>query len=245
MARPVKLTDDVLLTRTLSVFRETGYAGASLSKLSEATGLKRASLYHRFPGGKEELATETVAALKRWVDAQLISALQRPGPPQERLEAAAHAFALLYDHGRDASLINLFGSPSTTPPKLIEATQSLLSSIVAALSNLLEEAGVASDVARARSMKAMATLEGAVVLARTFRDSAPFDSVMTQWLDDLMPEGALLDARAKTPEPAPAAPKLAPAPAPETNAAPAPKPPKPTSEVRRTVARHLAMMRRG
>lgn len=243
MARPAKFSDDVLLTRALSVFRETGYDGASLSKLSEATGLKRASLYHRFPGGKEALAAETVAALKRWVDAQLISALQRPGPPQERLDAAAHAFALLYDHGRDASLINLFGSPGTTPPKLIEATQHLLSSIVAALSNLLEEAGVASDVARARAMKAMATLEGAVVLSRTFRDSAPFDSVMTQWMDDLLPEGRELVSSPERQQPAMEASSP---PANVENEQPeAVAKPQPASEIRRTVARHLAMMRHG
>ncbi|MFD2271320.1 TetR/AcrR family transcriptional regulator [Undibacterium arcticum] len=46
----------------ISVFRSEGYEGASLAKLSEATGLGRSSLYHHFPMGKEDMAN---AALDR------------------------------------------------------------------------------------------------------------------------------------------------------------------------------------
>ena len=45
-----KVNEDELLDRLTDVFRTYGYEGASLSKISEATGLQRASLYHRFPG---------------------------------------------------------------------------------------------------------------------------------------------------------------------------------------------------
>ena len=38
------------------VFREHGFEGASLSLISERTGLGKGSLYHFFPGGKEEMA---------------------------------------------------------------------------------------------------------------------------------------------------------------------------------------------
>ncbi len=51
-----KVTEEELLDRLTSVFRTHGFEGASLSLISKATGLQRASLYHRFPGGKEEMA---------------------------------------------------------------------------------------------------------------------------------------------------------------------------------------------
>ncbi|TGQ06111.1 helix-turn-helix domain-containing protein, partial [Mesorhizobium sp. M00.F.Ca.ET.217.01.1.1] len=38
------------------VFREHGYEGASLALIGAATGLGKGSLYHFFPGGKEEMA---------------------------------------------------------------------------------------------------------------------------------------------------------------------------------------------
>jgi len=240
MARPAKFSDDVLLTRALAVFREMGYAGASLSKLSEATGLKRASLYHRFPGGKEEIAVETVAALRRWVEAQIITPLKTPGTAQARLEAAAEAFALLYDHGKEACLINLFGSTGTTPSAVVEAVQALLSSIIGAISTLLEEAGVPGDVARARATTAIATIEGAVVLARSYRDTAPFDAAMATWVDGLMPPISPPEAESVAPtrSRAPHVPRPE-DPAPKTEKTP------PTDDIRRTVARHLALMRQG
>jgi len=51
-----KVNEEELLDRLTSVFRTHGFEGASLSLISKATGLQRASLYHRFPGGKEEMA---------------------------------------------------------------------------------------------------------------------------------------------------------------------------------------------
>ena len=46
-----KVTDNQLLDKLTEVFRLYGYEGASLSRISKVTGLQRASLYHRFPGG--------------------------------------------------------------------------------------------------------------------------------------------------------------------------------------------------
>ena len=38
------------------VFRELGYEGASMSNITARTKLSTGSLYHFFPGGKEEMA---------------------------------------------------------------------------------------------------------------------------------------------------------------------------------------------
>ena len=63
MASP-KVHDEKLIERLTSVFRIYGYEGASLSRIAEATGLQRASLYHRFPGGKEEMAEAVLNACR-------------------------------------------------------------------------------------------------------------------------------------------------------------------------------------
>ena len=58
MGRKALIDNDSLFEKISDAFRADGYEGASLSRLSEATGLKKASLYHRFPGGKEQMASE-------------------------------------------------------------------------------------------------------------------------------------------------------------------------------------------
>ena len=60
-----KIEDDVLLDRLAETFKDVGYEGASLSVLSDATGLKKSSLYHRFPDGKAQMAQEVMAQTAR------------------------------------------------------------------------------------------------------------------------------------------------------------------------------------
>lgn len=38
--------------RLVKTFRQSGYEGTTLSQISQATGLGKASLYHHFPNGK-------------------------------------------------------------------------------------------------------------------------------------------------------------------------------------------------
>ncbi|MEM1380300.1 MAG: TetR/AcrR family transcriptional regulator [Pseudomonadota bacterium] len=228
MARPAKESDEAVLTRAMTVFRALGYEGASLSKLSEATELKRASLYHRFPGGKEDLATSTLAALGRWLDAQVLSPLKRPGDPKKRLEAAASAFDALFDGGKDASLINVFGTPEASPQSLVDGAQSLALAMITGIAAVLEETGLDPDEARTRAVRGVALLEGSMVLARAFRDPAPFRAALATWPDELL-------GPSQTEKTAPAAEQPEKT---ESNE----EPPKQTSEVRRAVARHLALL---
>ena len=54
--RPQKVQDIEIMTSLVKTFRSRGYEGSSLAELAKSTGLKKASLYHRFPKGKEEMA---------------------------------------------------------------------------------------------------------------------------------------------------------------------------------------------
>ena len=60
---PALATKAEVLDRLMESFRRHGYDGASLATLSERTGLGKSSLYHHFPGGKEQMALEVLAHL--------------------------------------------------------------------------------------------------------------------------------------------------------------------------------------
>ena len=62
MSRTSAIDDGELIARLSGVFRDVGYEGATLSALAAATGLQKASLYHRYPGGKQQMADEVLAA---------------------------------------------------------------------------------------------------------------------------------------------------------------------------------------
>ncbi|TMV66254.1 helix-turn-helix transcriptional regulator, partial [Thioclava sp. BHET1] len=60
MARLIRERADVV-PLLAEVFRDCGYEGTALSKITAATGLGKGSLYNFFPGGKEEMAEAVLA----------------------------------------------------------------------------------------------------------------------------------------------------------------------------------------
>lgn len=77
------------LDRLLATLRDKGYDGASLADLSAATGLAKSSLYHSFPGGKEEIALRVLEHLDAKLARALFEPLRSNRPPARKLAAMA------------------------------------------------------------------------------------------------------------------------------------------------------------
>ncbi len=61
------IDNDSLVESLFEIIRCHGYEGTTISRLSESTGLKKSSLYHRFPAGKDDM----VKAVVNYISAQL------------------------------------------------------------------------------------------------------------------------------------------------------------------------------
>lgn len=80
-----------VLNMAEKLFRERGYDAVSLNDLAEALGMRKASLYHHAPGGKEALFVEVMERILRRHRAGLEQAIQRSGLTfMGKLRAAAH-----------------------------------------------------------------------------------------------------------------------------------------------------------
>ena len=98
--RPQKVDTEVMMQGLMRVLRNRGYDGASLKELAEATGLKKASLYHRFPGGKQEMAEAVLSHMHEWSSQHVHNLLQdRTYPAAERLEQVLQNVNQLYAGG--------------------------------------------------------------------------------------------------------------------------------------------------
>ena len=62
------------------VFREFGYEGSSLSRITEKTGLGKGSLYHFFPGGKEDMAKAVLDEVDAWFEREVFEPLRNDAP---------------------------------------------------------------------------------------------------------------------------------------------------------------------
>jgi AcrR family transcriptional regulator len=80
-----------VLNMAETMFREHGYDAVSLNDLAQALGMRKASLYHHAPGGKEALFVEVMERILRRYRAGLEVAIRDGGETfLQKLNAAAH-----------------------------------------------------------------------------------------------------------------------------------------------------------
>ena len=88
--------------------RQHGYEGASLSLIGEATGLGKGSLYHFFPGGKEEMARAVIAHIDGWFEDNVFAPLRDRTDALAGIEHMFEATDSYFRSGRRVCLIGAF-----------------------------------------------------------------------------------------------------------------------------------------
>lgn len=180
MARPVSVDEDLLLDRLSRAFREVGFEGASVSKLASAAGLQKASLYHRFPGGKEQMARDVLTAAETWLHAQVIAVLESDGPPAARIARVADALERFYSGGRQSCLVNVLAADFGRSGPFSEQVRRLVEALIAAIAHTLRATGLAKAEAGLRAEQILCELQGSLVLARALGHTAPFDHFLAR-----------------------------------------------------------------
>lgn len=185
MARPETISAAELIARLGQVFLGAGYEGASLAMLSRAAGLAKAALYHRFPGGKEEIALRVLDARAREMAEAVLGPLSAAGTPPERLAAMVAALRDFYEDGAGACLSDLF-SVGGVPRSVREPLAVGLEAWMAAIAAVLAEAGFAPDEAARRAEDAVVRVQGALVVGRASGDTSVFRRLMERLVADLL-----------------------------------------------------------
>lgn len=107
--RPQKIEDKALMIGLMQVFQEKGFDGATMNDLSSATGLKKASLYHRFPGGKNDMALAVVGQVEAWIDFHIVTVLSNKELDlRDRLKLALENLLELYRGGSNSCILRVF-----------------------------------------------------------------------------------------------------------------------------------------
>src|SRR4029453_17603868 len=109
-----------MLDRLMDLFRKKGFDGASVSDISESTGLGKSSLYHHFPNGKEEMAIQVLGRLEEELERTLFEPMRSSGTPRQKLDRMLDGLDAFYEGGKKACLlerlaasvdVNRFGKP--------------------------------------------------------------------------------------------------------------------------------------
>ncbi len=180
-----KITDPELLNRLTAVFRTHGYEGASLSKISEATGLQRASLYHRFPGGKAEMAEAVLNRAGDWLATHALSPLTESGPPEERIRRMAERLSEFYEGGTQSCLLDAL-SFGVEEGGLRGHQKAAMGAWVDAIATMLRESGIPVQTAQERAEDAVIRIQGGLVMARAAKNPKPFRRTLENLPQDLL-----------------------------------------------------------
>lgn len=161
------------------LYRERGYVATALSDVLRESAAPRGSVYFHFPGGKEELGTE-VALLHL---ADIVAQINRSAL---RVDSAAGMIGDFIDQARDRLVASGYAEGCAVAPIILEASHSKvlsdatrhgLEDAVAVFAARMTEKGVVAPEARSLAIAALTAVEGALIVARSLRDVAPFDSL--------------------------------------------------------------------
>jgi AcrR family transcriptional regulator len=155
------------------VFRRRGYEGATLAELSRACGLGKASLYHHFPGGKDEMARALLLRAGAELGTRAYRHLDRPAPWQERMVGFVEGFSDYCDGGARNCLVAELAATAARVKFATEIEQQT-KEWLRQLTAVFAETGISQKRARRRAIDLLNTLYGAIVMARLTNDPKPF-----------------------------------------------------------------------
>lgn len=187
MGRRTSVDDTQLLRRLEEVFRDVGYEGATLATLSEAAGLHKASLYHRFPGGKEQMAREVLQCTGQWLAVNVLEPLRsHDAPPSVRIAGMIRRLDEFYSGGRKNCLLNTLSTGGCAGGTFDRPIKDLIDAWVSTLSSVLMESGLDRSLARTRAERALVGLQGSLVVSRGLGTTRPFKDFLRGLSDDLL-----------------------------------------------------------
>lgn len=160
------------------VFRTHGYEGASLALISQATGLGKGSLYHAFPGGKEEMARAVLAHIDAWFEANVFRPL-RNDEPSAAIAAMFEALNTYFHSGGRVCLVGVFAL-SDTRDRFAESIRAYFIEWMSALADALTKLGLETSEACATSEAILGGIQGALVMARATNDPECFERAMSR-----------------------------------------------------------------
>ncbi len=179
------MSKEKAIINLIAVFRKYGYEGATLSRLGEATGLGRSSLYHYFPKGKEEMAGAVLEYVSHCFETTILAPLRTNEEPLQRLKEMCEKVNQFYGQGQENCLLNAIslGEGNALFQPLIQQAFSMW---IEEIRQVLLIAGIEEEEAYNRAVEAVILIEGSLVLVRGLKNKEPFEKVISNLPDKLL-----------------------------------------------------------
>ncbi len=182
------MSKQTYISTLLKLFRQFGYEGVTLSKISQETGLGKASLYHHFPGGKAKMAEAALSDVNRLLETNILQPLADATVEIENdVTLAIDAFESMcektsdfFNHGENSCLLAVLGMEESSNNLFQAQIRDTFTHWIEAIANVLIAAGLDEKLARQRGEDAIIAIEGALILSHSLGDSSLFQRVIKE-----------------------------------------------------------------
>src|SRR3954447_15322530 len=181
MPQPKPGPRERMIVSTALLVRERGARATSLDAVLQHSGAPRGSIYHHFPGGREQLLREATDYAGEYVARRL----ERTAP-----EDPLAAIDILLDEYRESLLTSDFRAGCAVVAVAVESGEDgpdLRDDVVAAFDRwrqIFARGFATRGIDRARSdelaLLVVSGFEGALILSRAYRDLAPLESMRSE-----------------------------------------------------------------
>lgn len=167
-------TRERILETTSELFRRQGYNGTGLKQIVAAANAPFGSLYHHFPGGKEQLGAEVIRSSGAMYE-ELVLTILRGAPDivsgvRDCFLGAADVLTAT-DYADACPIETVALEVSSTNETLRAACAEVFESWILAGTAQHEGAGLSPEIARELTILFISALEGAFVLCRAQRNT--------------------------------------------------------------------------
>jgi AcrR family transcriptional regulator len=163
-----------------NVFSEFGYDGASMDLLSRGTGLKKASLYHRFPKGKKEMALHVLKIVEDWIQENIVSISKDRDVKRElKLKKVIIAIDQLYNGGVNNCLLRTL-TIGTDADAFKESVTNCFNLLTEGFTAIAIDFGSSSEIAEEKAKNVNRLIQGALVIAGATNDKSFFKNSLNE-----------------------------------------------------------------
>ncbi len=171
-----RLTSEHFVDRMSELLREHGGGDVSLSMVLDACGAQKGSLYHFFPGGKEELVAAAVKKMHACATSHIRQSIEQTRSAAEGMRRHLIQIAKLIDRpdsGLGMPFLVLAATIGETNESVRAACNAALREINSLFYNQLVSEGHATKEARKLADFALAAIEGSILFSRVSGNSKP------------------------------------------------------------------------
>ena len=175
---------EALVRTAMRLFRQQGYAATGLQQILAESGAPKGSLYHYFPGGKEELGEAAVRLAAKLMGEMLAEHAARCNTPAAFVKAYCATMSKWMEESEFRS-----GCPIATTmletaphsPQLTRAGVEALEHWIDIIAPVFAAEGASKAEARRKAQILIASIEGALLLGRVRQSSRPIMEIAASY----------------------------------------------------------------